>query len=73
MKIKAIGAKTDKELRTLVIDERQKQQALAVKMRTAGVPNVKQIKALKLTVARALTVLRQRELAATMKAEAKHE
>ncbi len=64
MKIKAIGAKTDKELVTLVADERQKLQELVVKARTAGVPNVKQAKAHKLAVARALTVLRQRELAA---------
>ncbi len=62
MKLSEIVQKTDKELTELVTEQRAKLSALAIEMRTKQVTNVKQISATKLVIARALTMLREREL-----------
>lgn len=62
MKIKEITQKTDKELMTLLIDSRKKLAEAKVDLRTKQVSNVKEIMALRKTIARVLTVQREREL-----------
>ncbi len=62
MKVKEITQKTDKELMTLLIDSRKKLADAKVELRTKQVSNVKEILALRKTIARVLTVQREREL-----------
>lgn len=62
MKITDITAKTDKELVTILADTRAELAKLTLDMRTKQIPNVKQSAALKRTIARVLTVQRDREL-----------
>ncbi len=62
MKIADIKQKTDKELATMLIDSRKKLADAKVELRTKQVSNVKEIAALRKTVARVLTVQREREL-----------
>lgn len=62
MKIADITQKTDKELMTLLIDSRKKLADAKVELRTKQVSNVKEILALRKTIARVLTVQREREL-----------
>lgn len=62
MKLKDITPKTDAELDALLLDSRKQLVQLAIDMRTKQVPNVKQTSALKKTVARTLTIRRQRAL-----------
>lgn len=64
MKITEILDKNDKELATLITDTRKKLADLHVEMRTKKVSNVKQILAIRKTIAQALTVQRQREISA---------
>ena len=64
MKLKDIITKSDKELQSLVADSHKAIASLVIDMRTKEVKGVKQIAAHKRTVARALTILRQRELTA---------
>jgi large subunit ribosomal protein L29 len=61
MKFKDITQKTDKELVTMLTDTRKQLAEAKVDMKTKQVSNVKQIQALKKTVARVLTVQRERE------------
>jgi large subunit ribosomal protein L29 len=70
MKLADITSKTDKELTVLVAESRKQLADLAVEMRTKQVANVKQIRATRRTIARALTLLRQRELATAAPAPA---
>lgn len=62
MKIADIKQKTDKELITLLIDSRKKLADAKVELRTKQISNVKEIMALRKTIARVLTVQREREL-----------
>jgi ribosomal protein L29 len=62
MKFQDITKKTDKELTALLADTRKQLLQASMDMRTKQVKNVKQIAALKTTIARALTEQRQREL-----------
>ena len=62
MKIVDIKQKTDKELSTMLVDSRKKLADAKVELRTKQVSNVKEIAALRKTVARVLTVQREREL-----------
>lgn len=62
MKIADINQKTDKELMTLLIDSRKKLADAKVELRTKQISNVKEIMALRKTIARVLTVQREREL-----------
>jgi large subunit ribosomal protein L29 len=62
MKLKDITQKTDKELATMLIEARKNLADAKVDMRTKQVANVKQINALKKTVARVLTIQQQRRL-----------
>ena len=62
MKIADINQKTDKELVTLLIDSRKKLADAKVELRTKQISNVKEIMALRKTIARVLTVQRVREL-----------
>lgn len=60
--LKTLTAKSDKELMDLISDSRQQLATLAIDMRTKQVPGVKQIAAHKRTIARCLTLLREREI-----------
>lgn len=62
MKIADINQKTDQELTTLLIDSRKKLADAMVELRTKQISNVKEIMALRKTIARVLTVQREREL-----------
>jgi ribosomal protein L29 len=62
MKHADIAQKTDQELAGLVTDTRKALGQLALEMRTKQIKQVKQTQALKRTIARALTVQREREL-----------
>ena len=63
MKFRDLTTKTDKELQELVISTKKQHAQLAIDMRTKQVTGVKQVAALKKTIARTLTLLRERELA----------
>ncbi len=63
MKLSIITDKTSKELSAFIQDQQKALAEHAVEMRTKKVNNVKQTAALKKTIAQALTVKRQRELA----------
>lgn len=63
MKLAKITEKTDKELEALIADSRKKAAELVLNLRTQKVANIKELHLVKRTVARALTVKRQRELA----------
>ena len=62
MKVKEIAEKNPKELTQLINDQRAKLATLVVDLRTKKVSNVKEIAAVKKTIARALTIERQRAL-----------
>lgn len=62
MKTADVRQKSDAELQTLLTDSRQQLAQLAIDTRTKQGGNVKQIAAIKKTIARALTIHRQREL-----------
>lgn len=64
MKLSEIIDKNDKELAALVTDSRKKLADLHVEMRTKKVSNVKQVLAVRKTIAQALTIQRQREISA---------
>lgn len=62
MKLADITAKNDKDLATLLVESRKQIAGLAIDMRTKQIPNVKQVSALKKTVARILTTQNHRAL-----------
>ncbi|HVE80620.1 MAG TPA: 50S ribosomal protein L29 [Candidatus Dormibacteraeota bacterium] len=62
MKYQEIKTKTDKELITLLHEQRQKLAKLAIDMKTQKVGNVKQILAVKKLAARIQTERRAREM-----------
>jgi ribosomal protein L29 len=63
MKLSEITTKTDKELETLIRTEREALANAVIDSRTKEVKNVKIINAHKKTIARALTVARERAIA----------
>ena len=62
MKISEINQKSAAELEALVSDTRKQIADISIEMRTKQVSNIKQLKSLKKTVARALTIQRQQHL-----------
>lgn len=62
MKTTDVRQKSDAELQTLLADSRKQLAQLAIDNRTKQSGNVKQIAALKRTIARTLTIHREREL-----------
>jgi ribosomal protein L29 len=64
MKLADITKKNDLELVELVTTSRQQLTTVVIDSRTKEVKNVKQIAALKRIIARALTIQREREIAA---------
>jgi ribosomal protein L29 len=62
MKLKDITAKTDQELATLIISEREAYAKAVIESRTKEIKNVKILAAHKKTIARALTIAREREI-----------
>jgi ribosomal protein L29 len=62
MKPTDITPKTDHELTILLTDTRKQLGQLTLEMRTKQTKNVKQIRGLKRTVARVLTIQRERAL-----------
>lgn len=64
MKLREIAERTDKELTQLITDTQDQIASARVDLRTKQVPNVKQIKALRKTLAQAKTIARQREIGA---------
>lgn len=56
MKIAEINQKTDNELQTLLDESRKKLAEARLELRTKQVSNVKQVKALRKTIAQVLTV-----------------
>jgi len=62
MKLQDITTKTDAELKTLIQSTRQELAEAVVDSRTKEDKNTKRQAALKLTIARAKTISRQREL-----------
>lgn len=56
MKIAEINQKTDKELQALLDESRKKLAEARLELRTKQVSNVKQVKALRKTIAQVLTV-----------------
>ncbi len=65
MKLNDIKGRTDEELTRLIEDSRKEFASAVIDMRTKEVKNVKAQTNLKKTIARALTVKRERELSAT--------
>ncbi len=63
MKLAEITEKSNKELDALLTQQRQALASHVIEMRTKKVPNVKHTSAIKQTIARTLTIQRQRELA----------
>ncbi len=62
MKLAQIAEKSDKELDSLVSDQRQALASHAIEMRTKKISDVKRTAAIKKVIARALTIQRQRQL-----------
>jgi len=73
MKLKDIIVKSDKELQDLVTDSRKAIASLAVDMRTKEVTGVKQIASHRKAIARAKTVLHQRELSAMAESQGENQ
>ena len=66
MKTKEIISRSDRELETLIRTTREDIVKRYTELRTSQVSNVKQIHVLKRTLARALTIERQRAIAAEL-------
>ena len=62
MKMKEITQKTDKELDTMLRENRKQLSQIVIDSRTKQTSNVKQIAAVKKTIARLLTEQKQREI-----------
>lgn len=62
IKVADLKQKNDQELQALLAETKSSAAKLVVEMRTQKVPNVKQLAAYKRTVARILTIMREREL-----------
>lgn len=73
MKLNQITEKQAKELDLLIEDQRKALAGLIIDMRTKKVSNVKEIASVKRTIARALTIKRQREIAELETATASQE
>jgi ribosomal protein L29 len=69
MKLSDITAKSDKELHDLITSEREAFAKAVVDSRTKEVKNVKSLIAHRKTIARALTIAREREIASKEAAE----
>ena len=69
MKLPEITKKTDAELKTLITEARADLAKAVIDSRTKEVKDVKQIGRLKKTIARALTIAREREIAKEEAAE----
>ncbi len=69
MKLQEITKKTDQELAELTRTEREALARAVVESRTKEVKNVKILAAHKRTIARALTIARERQIAAQEAAE----
>jgi ribosomal protein L29 len=69
MKLQEITAKTDQELETLIKTEREALAKAVIDSRTKEIKNVKALAAHKKTIARALTIHREREIAKEEAAE----
>jgi ribosomal protein L29 len=63
MKLQEITKKTDQELAELITSERKALAQAVIDSRTKEVKHVKQLAAHKKTIARALTIQREREIA----------
>lgn len=63
MKIRDMRTKTDTELEQLVKESREKLATAHVELKTKEVKHVRQIRNLKTDIARALTIISERELA----------
>ncbi len=72
MKLADINTKNEKELDTALNEARQQLAQARVDMRTKQVKNVKAIKALRLDVARILTIQNRRQEAAAVQKEDNH-
>ena len=62
MKLREITDKTDAELGTLLNEQSSRLEALVIEMRTKKVTNVKEAYSLKKTIARIMTIQRQRAI-----------
>jgi ribosomal protein L29 len=62
MKLQDITKKTDQELTDLIVSEREALSKAVIESRTKEVKNVKALAAHKKTIARALTIAREREI-----------
>jgi large subunit ribosomal protein L29 len=62
MKIKELGQKTEKELRDLLIESRQKLGQLKFDLSSKKLKNVREIRELKKDIARILTILKDRHV-----------
>ncbi len=71
MKTKEILAKSDKELEQMIRTTRDEINKAHVELRTSQVSNVKQIHGLRRQLARVMTIMRQREIAAELTKEGK--
>ncbi|MDF2461118.1 MAG: hypothetical protein K0S68_521 [Candidatus Saccharibacteria bacterium] len=69
MKLKDITAKTDQELETLIKTEREALAKAVIDSRTKEIKNVKLLAAHKKTIARALTIAHERNIAKEEAAE----
>lgn len=69
MKVQDITKKTDTELQTLIREQRSELAKAVLDSRTKEVRDVKQIGRIKKTIARALTLTREREIAKMEAAE----
>ncbi|MBW3538397.1 50S ribosomal protein L29 [Candidatus Parcubacteria bacterium] len=63
MKLREIAEKTDGELEQLAAEQRSRLAQIALERRTKKVTNVKEAAGVKRTIARALTIKRQRHIA----------
>jgi ribosomal protein L29 len=69
MKLRDITTKNDQELNDFIVTERAALDKSVIESRTKEVKNVKALAAHKLTIARALTVARERQIATEEAAE----
>jgi ribosomal protein L29 len=63
MKLQEITKKTDVELKDLITSSRDEMAKAVIESRTKEIRDVKQLSRLKKTIARALTISREREIA----------
>jgi ribosomal protein L29 len=73
MKLSEITAKSDKELTDLIVSERDAYSKAVIDSRTKEVKNVKSLSSHKRTIARALTIQREREIAKVEQSQTKEQ